>query len=102
GLPLQPRLEAAMSVVALAGLALAAGGLAIRDLNLPTTPGVVPRATLVGARAWMPPDRLALLVRRIHAQVPAGQPLFVGLPRNDPTGRLAPGARQRPGDHRSV
>jgi len=83
GLPLQPRLEAAMSVVALAGLALAAGGLAIRDLNLPTTPGVVPRATLVGARAWMPPDRLALLVRRIHAQVPAGQPLFVGLQRND-------------------
>ena len=83
GLPLQPRLEAAMSVVALASLALAAGGLTIRDLNLPTTPGVVPRATLVGARAWMPPDRLARLVRRIDEQVPAGQPLFVGLQRND-------------------
>jgi len=83
GLPLQPRLEAAMSVVALASLALAAAGLTIRDLNLPTTPGVVPRATLVGARAWMPPDRLARLVRRIDEQVPAGQPLFVGLQRND-------------------
>ncbi len=64
GLPLQPRLEAAMSVVALASLALAAGGLTIRDLNLPT-------------------NRLAMLVRRIDQQVPAGQPLFVGLQRND-------------------
>jgi hypothetical protein len=31
----------------------------------------------------MPADRLAVLVRRIDAQVPAGQPLFVGLRRND-------------------
>lgn len=83
GLPVNPRLEAAMSVVALASLALAAGGLTVRDLNLPASPGVLPRATLVGARAWMPPDRLAVLVRRIDEQVPAGQPLFVGLQRND-------------------
>ncbi len=83
GLPLDPRLEAAMSVVALASLALAAGGLAVRDLNLPAHPGVLPRATLVGARAWLPPDQLATVVRRIDEQVPAGQPLFVGLRRND-------------------
>lgn len=83
GVPLQPRLEWAMSVVALASLALAAGGLTLRDLSLPASPGVLPRATLVGARAWMPPDRLAALVGRIDAQVPAGQPLFVGLQRND-------------------
>jgi hypothetical protein len=83
GLPVDPRWESAMSVVALASLALAAGGLAVRDLNLPTTPGVIPRATLIGARAWMPPDRLAVLVHRIDEQVPAGQPLFVGLRRND-------------------
>jgi hypothetical protein len=83
GTPTDPRLDAAMSVVALAIVALAAGGLALRDLNLPANPGVLPRATLVGARAWMPPDQLAVLVRRIDAQVPAGQPLFVGLRRND-------------------
>ncbi len=83
GLPSDSRLEAAMSVVALASLALAAGGLAVRDLNLPANPGVLPRATLVGARAWMPSDRLAALIGRIDEQVPAGQPIFVGLRRND-------------------
>jgi hypothetical protein len=83
GLPLRPRVEAAMSVVALAGLALVAGALAGRDLNVLTGPGVLPRATLVGARAWMPPDRLAAIIRRIDAEVPFGQPIFVGLRRND-------------------
>jgi len=83
GIPTNPRLEAAMSVVALAVLALGAGVLAVRDLGVSTSPGVLPRATLVGARAWMPSDQLAALVGRIDEQVPAGQPIFVGLRRND-------------------
>ena len=83
GRPRDPRVEAAMSLVALACLALAAGALAGRDLQVPASPDAVPRATLVGARAWMPSDRLAALIRRIDAAVPAGQPLFVGLRRND-------------------
>lgn len=81
--PLMPRVETVMSVVALATLALAAGGLAARDLTDPASPTPVPHATLVGARAWIPADSLADLVRRIDAQVPVGQPIFVGLHRND-------------------
>jgi hypothetical protein len=83
GIPRHARMEAAMSVVALASLALVAGALAGRDLMVPGGPNVVPRATLVGARAWMPSDQLAALIRRIDDQVPAGQPIFVGLQRND-------------------
>jgi hypothetical protein len=72
-----------MSLVALVSVALAALALTGRDLSQPAGPGSVPRATLVGTRAWMSPDRLARLSARIHALVPAGQPIFVGLQRND-------------------
>jgi hypothetical protein len=43
----------------------------------------VPRSGISGERAWMPTGQLALVIARIDAEVPAGEPIWVGLHRND-------------------
>lgn len=74
------------AVVAIAGILLfsvGAGGLALRDLAQPGIAADVPRAGLSGQRSWMPASDLATLVRQIDQLTPAGQPIWVGLQRND-------------------
>jgi hypothetical protein len=62
---------------------IAAGSLALRDFILPHAPAGIARAGFVGERAWIPSDELAAVIREIDAQVPATEPIWVGLQRND-------------------
>jgi hypothetical protein len=64
-------------------LSVAAGGTAFRDLALPATAAGVPRSGFSGERAWLPTTELAEVVREIEAAAPNGQPIWVGLQRND-------------------
>ncbi|HEY0492519.1 MAG TPA: hypothetical protein VGD57_03530 [Candidatus Dormibacteraeota bacterium] len=78
-----PRLEAGAGLAGLLLCCLAAGGLTFRDLAHPSTSAGVPRAGIAGERAWMPAEQLAELIARIEAATPQGQPIWVGLKRND-------------------
>ena len=79
------RLDAVASVVAVVVFNLVAAGLVFRDLAplVIGEPSLVSRASLIGPRAWISPDLLARVVERIDQEVPQGQPIFVGLKRND-------------------
>jgi len=76
-------LDATVAVAGILLFSVGAGGLALRDLALPHAATDVPRAGLSGERAWMPAPELAELIREIDALTPAGQPIWVGLRRND-------------------
>ena len=76
-------LDATVAVAGILLFSVGAGGLALRDLALPHAATDVPRAGLSGERAWMPAPVLAELIREIDALTPAGQPIWVGLRRND-------------------
>lgn len=76
-------LDATIAVAGILLFSVGAGGLALRDLALPHAATDVPRAGLSGERAWMPAPVLAELIREIDALTPAGQPIWVGLRRND-------------------
>ena len=78
-----PRHAATISLIAVCLFTAALAGLAGRDLAWPAEAAGVPHAAIVGGRAWMPAPQLAALIRAIDAAVPAGDPLFVGLQRND-------------------
>jgi len=69
-----------ISVCLFMGAVLALAG---RDLARPAESDAVPHAAIVGSRAWMPASQLAALVGKIDAAVPPGEPIFVGLQRND-------------------
>ncbi len=58
-------------------------GLTARDLGSPMAAAAVPRAAVVGERAWIPAPVLATVVRAIEDQVPPEGTLFVGVKRND-------------------
>ncbi|MDQ6691633.1 MAG: glycosyltransferase family 39 protein, partial [Candidatus Dormibacteraeota bacterium] len=78
-----PRFEAIASIVGILLFCIAAGSLTLRDFILPHAPAGIARAGLVGERAWIPSAELAEVIREIDAQVPAAQPIWVGLQRND-------------------
>jgi hypothetical protein len=79
----KPRVDLFISWAGVILFGAGIAGLVGRDLAIPAVAVALPRATLVGDRAWMPPDQLAQLVQRIDRVVPSGQPIFVGLKRND-------------------
>ncbi len=81
--PAPPRFEAMASLVGILLFCLAAGSLSMRDLIRPHAAADVPRAGVAGARAWMPSTQLAELIRAIDTAAPPGQPIWVGLQRND-------------------
>jgi hypothetical protein len=75
--------RALVSVGGILLLSVGAGGLAGRDWSLPHAAAGVPRAGISGERAWLPSKELADVVGAIDAAVPPGQPIWVGLQRND-------------------
>ena len=81
--PAPPRFEAMASMVGILLFCVAAGSLTLRDAIRPHAPSGIARAGLVGQAAWIPSSQLADLVGQIDAQVPQGQPIWVGLWRND-------------------
>lgn len=81
--PAPPRFEAMASMVGILLFCLAAGSLTLRDAIRPHAAAGIVRAGLVGQSAWIPSAQLAELIRQIDAQVPEGQPIWVGLWRND-------------------
>jgi len=81
--PAPPRFEAMASLIGILLFCLAAGSLTMRDLIRPHADAQIPRAGLAGQRAWMPTTELAEVVRQIDTAVPPGQPIWVGLRRND-------------------
>lgn len=78
-----PRVEAVTVLTGIVLCCAAAGGLTLRDLAQPSAAAGIPRAGLAGERAWMPTPQLAEVIREIDAAAPAGQPIWVGLKRND-------------------
>ena len=76
-------LDAAVAIAGILLFSVDAGGLALRDLAQPGNAADVPRAGLSGQRSWMPAADLATLVREIDQLSPDGQPIWVGLQRND-------------------
>jgi hypothetical protein len=76
-------LDAAVAVTGILLFSVGAGGLALRDLAQTGAAADVPRAGLSGQRSWMPAPDLASLVRQIDQLTPDGQPIWVGLQRND-------------------
>jgi hypothetical protein len=91
GLLLQPRLarRRMMRLDAIAGItgilmfSLAVAALAYRDWLLPHAQAGVPRSGISGERAWMPVDMLATLTASIDRRSRPGQPIWIGLHRND-------------------
>jgi hypothetical protein len=81
--PAPPRFEAMASMVGILLFCIAAGSLTLRDAIRPHAAAGITRAGLVGQSAWIPSTELGDLVRQIDAQVPEGQPIWVGLWRND-------------------
>jgi hypothetical protein len=81
--PAPARFEAVASIVGIAFCCVAAGGLTLRDVGLPHAAAGIGRAGLAGERAWMPTPQLAELIRQIDTQAPDGQPIWIGLQRND-------------------
>lgn len=78
------RADLAVSAIGVALFCGAIVALAARDLARPSDPtAVIPRAALVGARAWIPAADLASVVRTIDGAAAPGQPIFVGLQHND-------------------
>lgn len=77
------RHAAAISLIAVCLFTAAVVALAGRDLARPAQPAAIPHAAIVGGRAWMPAPQLNALVRAIDAAVPAGDPVFIGLQRNE-------------------
>ena len=78
-----PRVDAVAVMTGILLCCAAAGALALRDLAQPSAAAGIPRAGLVGERAWMPTPQLAEVIREIDAAAPPGQPIWVGLKRND-------------------
>ena len=81
--PAPPRFEAVASVVGILLFCVAAGSLTLRDVIRPHQAAGIARGGLAGERAWMPSAQLAELIREIDAAAPEGQPIWVGLQRND-------------------
>ncbi|HEX9096586.1 MAG TPA: hypothetical protein VF990_10850 [Candidatus Dormibacteraeota bacterium] len=81
--PPRPMVQALVPVVGILMLSVAAGGLVYRDLSQPHAAAGVPRSGLSGERAWMPTTELAEVIRDIDALTPEGDPIWVGLRRND-------------------
>ena len=81
--PAPPRFEAMASLVGILLFCIAAGSLTLRDAIRPHAATGIARAGLVGQSAWIPSTQLGDLIRQIDAQVPEGQPIWVGLWRND-------------------
>jgi hypothetical protein len=81
--PAPQKLDAAVAVAGILLFSVGAGGLALRDLAQRGIAADVPRAGLSGQRSWMPASDLANLVREIDQLTPDGQPIWVGLKRND-------------------
>lgn len=81
--PPSPMVQALLPVVGLLMLSVAAGGLVYRDLSQPHASAGVPRSGLSGERAWMPTPELAQVIRNIDALTAEGDPIWVGLQRND-------------------
>jgi hypothetical protein len=81
--PASARLQAVVAVTGILLFSVGAGGLALRDLLRPHFAAGVPRSGISGERAWMPAPALAELIQAIDAAVPTGQPVWVGLRRND-------------------
>jgi hypothetical protein len=74
----------AITLVAVGIFSTAMIALAARDLARPADSTVaIPHAVIVGSRAWMPTPQLAALLQAIDAAAPPGQPIFVGVQRND-------------------
>jgi len=81
--PAPPRFEAVASIVGILLFCVAAGSLTLRDFIRPHFAAGIVRAGLAGERAWIPSTELAEVVGQIDAEVPVGQPIWVGLQRND-------------------
>jgi hypothetical protein len=76
-------MEAVVSVAALLAVIVADLALVSRDLSRPSAAwNGVPRATLIGARAWMAPPDLARLIHDVDSSIAPGQTVFVGLQDN--------------------
>ncbi len=76
-------LEAAAGIAGILLLSAGAGGLAFRDWIQPHDNANLARTGIAGQRAWLPTAELATMVHSIDASVPAGEPIWVGLQRND-------------------
>ncbi|MDQ6884375.1 MAG: hypothetical protein M3077_09115 [Candidatus Dormibacteraeota bacterium] len=81
--PAPPRFEAMATLVGILLFCLAAGSLTLRDFIRPHAAAEIPRAGVAGQRSWMPSTQLAELIRQIDTAAPPGQPIWVGLQRND-------------------
>jgi hypothetical protein len=76
-------LEAAAGMAGILLLSAGAGGLAFRDWIQPHDNANLARTGIAGQRAWLPTAQLATLLQSIDASVPPGEPIWVGLQRND-------------------
>jgi hypothetical protein len=81
--PAPGALQAMVSIAGILLLSVAAGGTAFRDLAQPAAAAGIPRSGVSGERAWIPTPELAEVIREIDAVTPDGQPIWVGLQRND-------------------